>query len=75
MIIFKGVYHLQKYFYNDIDGDIFWAQSETGFIIDKLGVKYLKYFHKFIKDICKGYRLLVFDGHSSHLTQKFLDFC
>ena len=25
IIIFKGVYHLWKHFYNDIDGNIFWA--------------------------------------------------
>jgi hypothetical protein len=74
IIIFKGVYYLQKHFYNDINKDIFWARSETGFITDKLGVKYLKHFHKFTKDIYKGYHLLVFNGHSSHLTQKFLDF-
>jgi hypothetical protein len=75
MIIFKGAYYLQKHFYNDIDRDIFWARLETGFIIDKLGVKYLKHFYKFTKDICKEYRLLVFDRHSSYLNQKFLDFC
>ena len=38
-------------------------------------MKYLKYFDQFTKNTCKGYRLLVFDGYSSHLTQQFIDYC
>jgi hypothetical protein len=76
MIIFAGAYHLQRYFTNDMDKNTLFARSETGFSNDKLGVKYLEHFNRFTKDQCVGkYRMLIFDGHGSHLTPEFLDFC
>jgi hypothetical protein len=47
MIIFAGAYHLRKHFDNDMDGDILFAYSSTGYSNDKLGLVYLKYFNKF----------------------------
>jgi hypothetical protein len=39
------------------------------FTNDHLRMSYLKHFDKFTKDSTKGaYRLLIFDGHSSHLN-------
>jgi hypothetical protein len=46
MIIFAGAYHLRRYFkYNDLDGDITFARSESSYLNDKLGVRYLKHFN------------------------------
>lgn len=76
MIIFKGAYHLQKHFKNNIDGDTLFARSPTGYLNDKLRLKYLEHFNKFTKGSTKGvYRMLIFDGHGSHLSQQFLDYC
>lgn len=76
IIIFAGAYHLRKYFDNDIDGDTLFTQSPTRFLNDKLGLVYLKHFDKFIKDSRKGkYRMLLFDRHSSHITQEFINYC
>jgi hypothetical protein len=76
MIIFKGAYHLRKYFDNDMDPNTYWARSESGYSNDRLGLKYLEHFDRFTKDSTRGkYRLLIFDGHGSHLTQEFVDYC
>jgi hypothetical protein len=75
MVIFKGAYHLRKYFDNNMDPDTFWARSESGFSNDRLRLKYLKHFNKFTFKGKRGqYRLLIFDSHGSHLTQDFIDF-
>jgi len=36
MIIFQGVYHLRKYFKNDMSSDILWLRSDSSFINDRL---------------------------------------
>jgi hypothetical protein len=76
VLIFKGAYHLRKFFDNDLDGDILFARSDTGFTSDKLPLKWLHHFDKFTKKRTKGaYRLLIFDGHGSHITQDFIGYC
>jgi len=76
MIVFAGVYHLRKYFDNNIDSDTLFAQSFTRFLNNKLSLVYLKHFDKFTKDSTKGkYKMLLFDKHSSHITQEFINYC
>ena len=76
MIIFAGAYHLRRNFNNDLDGDILFARSSSGYSNDKLGLKYLEHFNRHTQSKSVGkYRMLLFDGHGSHLTQEFLDFC
>ena len=76
MIIFKGAHHLRKYFDNDMEKDVLWARSESGFSNNSLGLEYLKHFDRFTKKNSVGsYRLLIFDGHGSHLTEEFVDYC
>ena len=76
MVIFKGTYHLRKYFENDMDDDILFARSDTGFTNDKLTLVWLKHFNKFTKNQTKGrYRILIFDGYGSHVTQDFIHYC
>jgi hypothetical protein len=76
MIIFAGAYHLRRYFkHNDLDGDITFARSESGYSNDKLGVRYLEHFNYWASKSTGKYRMLIFDGHGSHLTQEFLDYC
>jgi hypothetical protein len=69
MLIFKGAYHLRKYFKNNINDNTLFTRSDTGFINDKLTLKWLYYFDKFTKNRTKGkYRMLVFNGYRSHIT-------
>ncbi|KAI0992429.1 hypothetical protein K3495_g15756, partial [Podosphaera aphanis] len=76
IIIFKGAYHLRNNFDNDMDPDILWARSESGFTNDGLGLNYLEYFDLFTREKTVGaFKVLIFDGHGSHLTQIFVDFC
>ena len=76
MIIFAGAYHLRRYFKNnDLDSDITFARSESGYLNDKLGVRYLKHFNYWASKSTRKYQMLIFDSHGSHLTQEFLDYC
>src|SRR6266487_3003885 len=76
MITFKGAYHLRKYFTNEMDGNILFSRSESGFVNDKLTLRWLRHFNDFTEKRTVGrYRMLIFDGYGSHITQDFLDFC
>lgn len=76
MIIFKGAYHLRKHFDNDIDDNVLFARSDSGFTNDKLTLSWLKHFDKYTKNRTKGrYRMLIFDGYGSHVTQEFITYC
>jgi hypothetical protein len=76
MIIFLGAYYLRRYFDNDMDGDTLFARSKSRYLNEKLGLKYLEHFNRYTKNSTKGrYRMLIFDGHGSYLSQNFLDYC
>jgi hypothetical protein len=76
MITFKGAYYLCKYFKNEMDSNILFSRSDSGFVNDKLTLCWLKYFNDFTEKQTVGrYQMLIFDGYESHITQDFLDFC
>jgi hypothetical protein len=76
MLIFKGAYHLRKYFKNDLSGDTFFGRSESGFTNDKLTLSWLQHFDRYTKKRTIGrYRMLIFDGYGSHITQDFIEYC
>ena len=76
IITFKGSYYLRKYFKNQTDDNIFWTRSDTGFVNDKLTFKWLQHFNLYTEKRTKGrYRMLIFDGYGSHVTQDFLEYC
>lgn len=75
MIIFKGAYHLRGHFKNQLDENILFARSPTGFTNYRLGVCYIKHFDRFCPPSGPGrYRILIFDGHGSHIIREFLDY-
>ena len=75
MIIFAGAYHLRKYFENNIDGDIFFAWSPTGFSNNQLGLAYIQHFDQFTKDSRKEkYQILLFNNYGLHITQEFVNY-
>ncbi|PMD52637.1 uncharacterized protein K444DRAFT_543093 [Hyaloscypha bicolor E] len=75
IIIFKGAYYLRGYFKNQLDENILFARSPTGFTNYWLRVCYIKHFDRFCLSSGPGrYYILIFDGHGSHISREFLDY-
>jgi hypothetical protein len=52
------------------------AVSENGWITNELGLKWLEHFNRHTKErSVGGYRLLILDGHESHNSHKFQQYC
>jgi hypothetical protein len=52
------------------------AVSDNGWTTDKIGLDWLQHFEEHTSSRTKGrYRLLVLDGHGSHHTAQFEEFC
>ncbi|POS82631.1 hypothetical protein EPUL_004731, partial [Erysiphe pulchra] len=50
--------------------------SKNGWTTNELGLEWLKHFDRYTKTRHVGvYRLLILDGHESHNSQEFKDFC
>ena len=76
-IIYKGRVHISAW-YEEADIPRNWklSVSENGWTNNALGLEWLKHFDKHTKARQKGsYRLLILDGHESHLSQEFKDYC
>jgi hypothetical protein len=76
-IIYKGRVHISAWYEEtDIPGNWKLSVSETGWTNNELGLKWLKHFDACTKGRKVGvYRLLVLDGHESHLNQDFKEYC
>jgi hypothetical protein len=77
-IIFKGSVHLERWYRLDsLPGDDRIAVSPKGYTNDQLGLDWLNHFIQCTRDRTKRgeKRLLLFDGHGSHLTFEFLSLC
>jgi hypothetical protein len=76
IIIFKGAYHLREHFQKELNGGICFARLLTSYINNRLGLKYFCHFYKYCLPSRLGaYKVLIFDGHSSHLLNDFFNFC
>jgi DDE superfamily endonuclease len=76
-VIFKGVYH-QSSWYQALDSrSSKIATSPKGWTDNELGLLWLReHFHVETAKQQKGeYRLLLLDGHESHCTLEFIEFC
>lgn len=74
MVIFKGTLE-QKAWKAAAPTDWTIEKSKNGWTTDELGLKWLKeVFHPNAPSI-SGYRLLILDGHGSHITPEFDQFC
>jgi hypothetical protein len=52
------------------------AVSNNGWTTNELGLDWVKHFNRHTQSILKGvYRLLILDGHESHVTPEFDQFC
>ena len=78
MVIFAGKTH-RTIWYKEYRIPLDWTFviSDNGWTNDQLGFQWLELvFNLYTKARTKGtYRLLILDGHSSHLTPKFDQFC
>jgi hypothetical protein len=77
MIILKGKTHISSWYLDSLPSDWTIAVSDNGWTTDQLGLAWLTdVFHPHTKDYTKGvYRLLILDGHGSHVMPEFDLFC
>ncbi|KAH8430077.1 transposase [Aspergillus melleus] len=74
-IIFAGKMQQERWF-KDIPKSYRISMSENGWTNDKLGFEWLQFFDDFTASKTAGqYRLLLLDGHGSHSTPEFDQFC
>jgi hypothetical protein len=74
-VILSGKLH-QASWYKDLPDDWVVAVSDNGWTTDELGLEWLKHFNRHTESCTKGaYRLLILDGHGSHATPEFDQYC
>src|SRR5258708_32250175 len=75
-IIFAGKHLLLSWFSDDIPKDWILNVSDNGWTTNELALKWLHHFHLHTEKRRKGgYQLLIIDGHESHNSLEFQDFC
>jgi hypothetical protein len=76
-IIFKGRHHLSAWYKEDsLPQDWIIAVSENGWTTNELGLQWLKHFDEHTKKRVVGtHRLLAIDGHESHNSLAFQQYC
>jgi len=77
MIILAGAQFLHQWFKNSaLPNHYLLGLLETGYSNDELAFDWLKHFDAYSSRCQLGaYRLLIFDGHGSHLTKEFIEYC
>ncbi|TQS38397.1 hypothetical protein Golomagni_01097 [Golovinomyces magnicellulatus] len=73
-LILKGEIIKEKLFDNDISDDAILAVSPSGFTNDRLTYQWLEHFERSAnvnQELGRRWRVLVMDGHSSHLSDNF----
>ena len=72
-----GLVHLERWYEGGtLSEESRIAVSSSGYSNDTLAIDWLHFFQKDTRNrACGGPRLLLFDGHGSHLTWQFLDLC
>ncbi len=76
-IIFEGKNHLSAW-YEDSGLPLDWVitLSENGWTTNEIGYEWIQHFNQYTKNRTTGiYRLLVLDGHESHISVQFQQFC
>ena len=76
-IIFKAAVHLSAW-YEDSVLPCNWVitLSENGWTTNEIGYEWIQHFNKYTKERTIGqYRLLILDGHESHISAQFQQYC
>jgi len=75
-VIFKGKKIQQSWVDAVTDPRMAIAIGENGWTDQELAIKWLKHFDKYTADLTQGtHRLLILDGHSSHASLEFIQYC
>jgi hypothetical protein len=75
-VIFKGKIIQQSWVDAATDPQMAIAVGENGWTDQELAVKWLKHFDKYTADLTQEMsRLLILDGHSSHTSLEFIQYC
>ena len=75
-VIFPGQQIQQSWTDKTIDGNTVIRVSENGWTNQEIGLEWLKHFDQHTEQRTTGrYRLLVLDGHSSHTSLDFIQYC
>ncbi|KFZ11870.1 hypothetical protein V502_07352 [Pseudogymnoascus sp. VKM F-4520 (FW-2644)] len=76
-VVVKGKYHLLPWYQNgQFPKDWRIHTSENGWTTNDIGLDWIKHFNQHTTARTKGvYRLLVLDGHESHHSSNFEDYC
>jgi hypothetical protein len=76
-IIFKGANHLSTWYEDSgLPQDWVITLSENGWTTNKIGYEWIQHFDKHTKSCTTGtYRLLILDGHESHISVEFQKHC
>ncbi|KFZ25170.1 hypothetical protein V502_00351, partial [Pseudogymnoascus sp. VKM F-4520 (FW-2644)] len=76
-VVVKGKYHLLPWYQNgQFPKDWRIHTSENGWTTNEIGLDWIKHFNQHTKACTKGvYCLLVLDGHKSHHSSNFEDYC
>jgi hypothetical protein len=77
LVIFKGEEHLSAWYEdNGLPPGSVIALSSNGWTTNAIGFKWIQHFDKHTKHRTKGrYRLLILDGHESHISAQFQQYC
>jgi hypothetical protein len=74
-MILAGKLH-QARWYQDLPPEWAVALSDNGWTTNELGLEWVKHFNRHTESRTQGvYRLLILDGHESHATPEFDQFC
>ena len=75
MMIMLGQQMKEKHFPKGLNDGIWIGVSESGYTNDILSFEWLKHFDVQTRPPNGEWRMLVMDGHGSHLTIEFVDYC
>lgn len=75
MMIMVGLLMKEKHFPEGLNDGIRLAMSESGYTNDILSFEWLKHFDAQTRPPNGEWRMLVIDGHGSHLTIEFIVYC
>ncbi|KAI1003231.1 hypothetical protein K3495_g4979 [Podosphaera aphanis] len=76
MTVFRGAHYLEKHFDNDLNDAVLFAQSESEYTNDYLSYRWFMHWERFTRPKNpEENRLLIMDGHGSHLTFEFINYC
>jgi hypothetical protein len=75
-IIFEGVRIQQSWIPDDLDDDVVIQVSPNGWTDCNIALRWIRHFDQHTRRRTVGtYRLLILDGHASHVSPQFVEYC